>query len=92
MCIHFTHAMRQIMIMIRTQIYITVQLKKRLDDLSESRGSSKAEIIREALEIYCASVDESERKSKLQKAAGMWKNRTGIPDLKKLRSEFEREF
>lgn len=78
--------------MIRTQIYIPEHLQKKLDSLSKSRGTSKAGIIREALELYCAGLDETERKHKIQKAAGLWKDKTDIPDLRELRSELDRKF
>lgn len=77
--------------MIRTQIYIPEHLQKKLDSLSKSRGTSKAGIIREALELYCAGLDESERKLKLSKGAGLWKEKSDIPDLKELRSELDRK-
>ena len=78
--------------MIRTQIYIPEHLQKKLDSLSKSRGTSKAGIIREALERYCASLDETERKQKIEKAAGLWKDKSDIPDLRELRSELDRKF
>jgi predicted DNA-binding protein len=78
--------------MIRTQIYIPEHLQKKLDSLSKSRGTSKAGIIREALELYCAGLDESDRKNKLKKGAGLWKDKSDIPNLRELRSELDRKF
>jgi len=40
----------------RTQIYLTVEQRDRLDELARRRGGSLAELIREAVDAYLAGV------------------------------------
>jgi predicted DNA-binding protein len=74
----------------RTQIYISEEMKKDLDTLSRQRSTSKSEIIREAVTEYISSHSESEKMEKLKTGAGLWKEKKDLPDLSKLRIEFER--
>ncbi|MEX2602423.1 MAG: CopG family transcriptional regulator [Balneolaceae bacterium] len=76
----------------RTQIYISEHLQEKLERASKERRSSKSEIIREAITEYFERHSESERARKLQKGAGMWKNKKEIPDLLQLRDEMNRTF
>jgi predicted DNA-binding protein len=39
---------------LRTQIYLTVEQRARLDELREREGKSLAELVREALDAYVA--------------------------------------
>jgi len=74
----------------RTQIYISEEMKEELDALSRQSGSSKSEIIREAVTEYISRHSESEKKKKLKAGAGLWEDKKDLPDLLKLRREFER--
>ena len=79
-------------IMKRTQIYISEEMQEKLDVLSRTQGSSRSEIIREAVTEYIARKSESEKRNKLKSGAGLWKNKEEkeVPDLKKLRNELDR--
>lgn len=48
--------------MIRKQIYLPDQINKRLTEISEKRGVSQAELIREGMEMYLSTVDDKEKK------------------------------
>jgi len=74
----------------RTQIYISKKMKEELDTLSRQRGTSKSEIIREAVTEYISRHSETEKKKKLRIGAGLWKEKKDLPDVTKLRREFER--
>jgi len=74
----------------RTQIYISEKMQEELDILSQKRGTSKSEIIREAVSEYISKHSESEKKKRLKAGAGLWKEKEDIPDLSKLRTEFDR--
>jgi len=74
----------------RTQIYIPEHLQKKLETLSKSRSTSKSAIIRDAVVQYLERQSNSERKNKLRMGAGMWKNKTDIPNIAKLRKEMDR--
>lgn len=76
----------------RTQIYISEEMQEKLDVLSRTEGSSRSEIIREAVTEYIARKSESEKQKKLESGAGLWeyKDEKEVPDLKKLRNELDR--
>lgn len=74
----------------RTQIYISEQMQEELDRLSNKRDTSRSEIIREAVTEYIARNSDSLREKKLKAGAGLWKGKKHLPDLSKLRKEFER--
>jgi metal-responsive CopG/Arc/MetJ family transcriptional regulator len=80
------------MTMKRTQIYISEEMQEKLDVLSRTEGSSRSEIIREAVTEYIARKSESEKQKKLKSGAGLWENKDEkeVPDLKKLRNELDR--
>ncbi len=76
--------------MIRTQIYITEEEQKALEKLSKERNTTKSNIIREAIDQYVADTTLEEKKKKLDAAAGMWKNREDLPDVRDLREGWGR--
>jgi len=77
--------------MIRTQIYLTDQQRNELAILSEIQGKKQSELIREAIDILIEQASQERRKKILCEAAEIWKDRSDIPDLKKMRSEWDRE-
>ncbi len=77
--------------MIRTQIYLTDQQRSELAILSEIQGKKQSELIREAIDILIEQASQERRKKILDEAAGIWKNRSDLPDFKKIRSEWNRE-
>jgi len=74
--------------MIRTQIYITEDEKEALEKLSKERNTTKSNIIREAIDQYVADK-KSEKKKSIMDFAGIWKNKKDIPDVRKLREDWE---
>ncbi len=76
--------------MIRTQIYLTDQQRAELAILSKIQGKKQSELIREAIDNLIKEASQEKRKKIVSEAAGIWRERTDIPDLKKLRSEWER--
>nr|WP_320014669.1 CopG family transcriptional regulator [uncultured Desulfobacter sp.] len=77
--------------MIRTQIYLTEQQRAELAILSEIQGKKQSELIREAIDILIEQESQERRKKILSATAGIWKDRSDIPDFKKMRSEWDRE-
>ena len=76
--------------MIRTQIYLTDKQRAELAIIAKNWGKKQSEIIREALDRLIDQVGHSRKKSALQEAAGIWKNRTDLPDFRAIRSEWDR--
>lgn len=76
--------------MIRTQIYLTDKQRTELSVIAKNSGKKQSEIIREAIDRLIDQAGQNRKKSALQDAAGIWKNRKDLPDFRALRSEWDR--
>jgi hypothetical protein len=76
--------------MIRTQIYLTDRQRAELAAISKTLGKKQSELIREAVDRFIDQEGHSRRKIILQEAAGIWKDRTDLPDFKDIRTEWDR--
>lgn len=76
--------------MVRTQIYLTEEERTGLGALVEATGKKQAELIREAIDRLLDTVSDHRRASVLNSAAGMWRNRSDLPDFKATRQSWDR--
>jgi metal-responsive CopG/Arc/MetJ family transcriptional regulator len=76
--------------MIRTQIYLTDRQRAKLKAISKSSGKKQSELIREAIDRLIDQDSHKRRKIILKEAAGIWKDRTDLPDFEKMRSQWDR--
>lgn len=76
--------------MIRTQIYLTDRQRAELAAISKTLGKKQSELIREAVDRFIDQEGHSQRKIILQETAGIWKDRTDLPDFKAIRTEWDR--
>jgi len=76
--------------MVRTQIYLTEREQKALWSMSSLTGKSRSELIREALDTMIGRLETTERLVLMRRGRGIWKGRRDLPDVRKLRLEFER--
>ena len=76
--------------MVRTQIYLTDEEREVLAVLATKRGKKQSELIREAVDRLIQESSQEYRKAVLAEAAGMWKDRTDLPDLQAMRKEWDR--
>jgi hypothetical protein len=78
--------------MLRTQIYLTEQEKEALLALSEETGLQQSALIREAIDQFIAAkaVKKKQKQDILRLARGMWSNHENLPNVRRLRDEFER--
>ncbi|MFA5905519.1 MAG: CopG family transcriptional regulator [Desulfobacula sp.] len=76
--------------MVRTQIYLTEHQRDELAAIAKSIGKKQSEFIREAIDQLIHQTGGGHRESVLRKAAGIWKNRTDLPDFDEIRSEWDR--
>ncbi|MBC8323292.1 MAG: CopG family transcriptional regulator [Candidatus Marinimicrobia bacterium] len=74
----------------RTQIYITKEEQQTLKRLSKLTGKSKSELIRDAIDKYIHDSDENNWKDRVRAAAGLWKDRTDLPDFDLIRDGLDR--
>jgi hypothetical protein len=75
--------------MIPTQIYLTQRQRDELAAIAEVSGKKQSELIREAVDQLIDQARSSRRDTILRKAAGMWKDRTDLPDLKAVRADWD---
>jgi hypothetical protein len=76
--------------MIRTQIYLTEHQRNELATIAKSFGKKQSELIREAIDRLIEQTGKNRRKMVLREAAGIWKDRTDLPDFKSIRAEWDR--
>jgi len=76
--------------MIRTQIYLTEKQRAELAVMAKNMGKKQSVIIREAIDRLIQQTAQNQKRTTLEKAAGMWKNRDDLPDFRTLRSEWDR--
>ena len=76
--------------MIRTQIYLKERQVGELRALSERSGMKQSELIREALDAFLEAESRGRREHILRKTAGIWKDRTDLPDFRAGRHGWER--
>ena len=76
--------------MVRTQIYLTEHQRNELANISKTIGKNQSELIREAIDKLIKQAGKSHREMVLRESAGIWKNRTDLPDFESIRSEWDR--
>ena len=76
--------------MVRTQIYLTEQQRDKLAAIAKTVGKKQSELIREAIDRFIDQVSSSRRELVLCEAAGIWKDRTDLPDFNTIRVEWDR--
>ena len=76
--------------MVRTQIYLTGRQRDELDAIARASGKKQSELIREAVDRFIDQAGSRRRENVLREAAGIWKDRTDLPDFKATRADWER--
>jgi hypothetical protein len=76
--------------MVRTQIYLTEHQRDELAAIAKTSGKRQNELIREAVDRFIDQSGRSRREAVLREAAGIWKDRTDLPDFKATRAEWDR--
>jgi len=76
---------------VRTQIYLTEHQRDELAAISKAAGKKQSELIREAVDRLINQSSYSRREAVLREAAGIWKDRTDLPDFNSTRAEWDRK-
>jgi predicted DNA-binding protein len=77
--------------MVRTQIYLTEEQKRRLEQMAAATGKRQSDLIREALDGYLADQQPRDWQDALEAVRGMWADRDDLDDfVRDLRAGWER--
>ena len=77
--------------MVRTQIYLTELQRAEIAAIASHSGKRQSAIIREALDRFIEQKSRRRRDAILREAAGIWRDRSDLPDLDALRSGWDRD-
>ena len=72
-------------------LHLTEQEQTALETMAQRMDKTPDEIIHEAVQQLIAQFQSEDRLSLLRQARGMWKDRTDLPSLTDLRSEWDRQ-
>ncbi len=76
--------------MVRTQVYLTEHQRNELAVMAKASGRKQSELIREAIDRLIAQLSNRQREAVLQATAGIWRDRTDLPDFKATRTQWDR--
>ena len=77
--------------MVRTQIYLTEDQRAEIAAIANQSGKRQSEVIREAVDRFIEQKSRHRREAILREAAGIWRDRTDLPDLDAFRRGWDRD-
>jgi hypothetical protein len=77
--------------MVRTQIYLTKRQRDELAAIAKAAGKKQSELIGEAVDRLIDQAGRGRREAVLRETAGIWKDRTDLPDFEAARAEWDRK-
>src|SRR5262245_48879026 len=77
-------------IMATAHIVLDQETDAALNRLARQMGKTREALIREAAQRFIGEFRTANRAALLQQARGMWRDRTDLPHLERLRSELDR--
>ena len=76
--------------MVRTQLYLTPREREGLAALSLATGRKQSDLMREAVDRLIEQFSAQRKTMVLDQAAGIWAKRGDLPNLRRLRSQWDR--
>ena len=76
--------------MVRTQLYLTLREREGLAALSLATGRKQSDLMREAVDRLIEQFSAQRKTMVLDQAAGIWAKRRALPNLRRVRSQWER--
>jgi predicted DNA-binding protein len=77
--------------MVRTQIYLTDEQKRQLEQLAAASGRKQSEMIREAIDGYLVKQEPKDWKAAFEAVRGMWAGRDDLDGfVRNQRAEWEK--
>jgi hypothetical protein len=77
--------------MVRTQIYLTKRQRDELVIIAKALGKKQSQLIRDAIDRLINQTSHGRREEILRSSAGLWKNRTDLPDFRSIRAGWDRK-
>ena len=77
--------------MVRTQIYLTEDQRAAVAAIADQIGKRQSEVIREAVDRFIEQKSRRRREVIIREAAGIWRDRTDLPDPDALRRGWDRD-
>ncbi len=77
--------------MVQTQIYLTERQHDELTAIAKIAGKKQSELIREAVDRLIDQAGRGRREAVLRQAAGIWKDRSDLPDFRTTRADWDRK-
>ena len=78
--------------MVSTQVYLTEKERAGLERVSKVTGKKQSELIREAVDRLLDMTEGQRRDAVLREAAGLWCDRSDLPDFAAARRSWDREW
>jgi hypothetical protein len=75
---------------VRTQIYLIERQRNELAAIAKSAGKKQNELVREAVDRFIEQSAQFRQAAVLSEAAGIWRDRKGLPALKSMRADWDR--
>lgn len=72
-----------------TTITLSEHEQHMLQRIALQTGKTESEVLHEAVQTYAQQFEVAHRRQLLQQARGMWRERTDLPDLQRLRAEWD---
>lgn len=77
--------------MVSTRIYLTERQRDELAAIARNKGKRQSELIREAGDRFIEQASRSRREAILSETAGIWRNRSDLPDWEAMRAGWDRD-
>ena len=77
--------------MVRTQIYLTEDQRVEIAAIASQSGKRQSEVIREAVDRFIEQKSRGRCEAILRETAGIWRDRTDLPELDVLRRGWDRD-
>jgi len=69
---------------------LTERQRDELTAIAKAVGKKQSELIRDAVDLFIDQAGQNRREAVLRQAAGIWKDRTDLPDFEATRAEWDR--
>ena len=77
--------------MVRTRIYLTEHQRAELAAIARRGNRKQSELIREAIDNFIEQRPRHRRETILRESAGIWRDRSDLPDYEAIRAEWDRD-